>query len=376
LYNLALEAKISAYKTGGISLSYNSLSSELKELKKEYSWLGYINSQSLQSSLRNLDTAYQNFFRTKKGFPKFKGKHKKQSFHCPQNSSIDFEKGLISLPKFREGIKANLHREFKGIVKTVTISKSPTGKYFASVLVDTKRDIPKKKPVKDKTSIGIDLGLTDFAVLSNGEKVSNPRHLKHTLVKLKYQQRMLSRKKKGSNRHNRQRLRVARLHEKVANQRANFLHQLSSEITNRFDVVCVEDLSVRNMMKNHKLAQAIGDVGWSSFVRMLEYKCEWRGKTFLQLPKFSPSTKKCCNCKSLNDELELKDRDWYCPECGKYHDRDISAAINIKLDCLEEYWRTERACQDAEASPLLLGKSKGKRAVEASISNDMLQIAS
>jgi putative transposase len=336
VYNLGLEVKNMAYNGNKKSLSYNTLASQLTDLKTEYSWLSEVNSQSLQASLKNLDIAYTRFFKKIGSFPKFKKKSAKQSFQCPQNVWIDSEKGIVNLPKFKEGIKAIFHRRFTGETRTVTISKTPTNKYFASILVETGIAIPEIKPINENTTIGIDLGIKSFIVSSEGEKYDNPKYLKNSLTRLKVLSKRLSKKEKGSNRRKKAKLAVARLHEKVSNQRSDFLHKVSNEITNRHDTICMETLRVDNMLKNHKLAQSISDSGWGMFKEFVKYKCSWKGKNFLEIGTFEPSSKTCCECGSINELLTLKDREWVCADCGTLHDRDVNAGKNIKAFALKK----------------------------------------
>jgi putative transposase len=253
----------------------------------------------------------------------------------------------LSLPKFQDGIKINFHREFSGAIKDVTISKEPSGKYYASFLVNDGKKIPEKKPVASSTSIGIDLGLKYFAVLSDGTEIGNERHLKKNLRKLKNLQRKNSKKKNGSKRKERSAKKIALLHDRVAHQRADFLHKLSDEITNRFDTICMEDLQVKNMVKNKKLSRAISDAGWGMFRRMIEYKCESKGKTLLIADKFFASSKTCSNCGAKNEFLTLADREWTCATCRTLHDRDKNAAVMIKQESLR-IWGLEQPCRDIE----------------------------
>lgn len=327
IYNLGLQVKVEAYGGYKINLSYNDLAGQLTDLKKEFTWLSEVNSQSLQSSLKNLDAAYKNFFKKIGNFPKFKNKYARQSFQCPQNVRV--EDNLIWLPKFREGIPIVLHREFSGSIKTVTISKTPTGKYFASILVDNKKEAPARATISKATSIGIDLGIKSFAILSDGNEVSNPKYLRSSIDRLKILQQRASRKKKGSNNRKRANKKVAILHEYITNQRKNFLHKLSSEITNRFDTICIEDLAVSNMIKNHKLALSITDASWSEFARMLEYKSSWKGKNLIKIGRWEPSSKLCSECGNNKISLLLTERSWICENCGITHNRDINAAKNI-----------------------------------------------
>lgn len=327
VYNLALETKNAAYIGSKHNFSPFDLIKQLPELKKECEWLKEVNSQSLQQSIQNMDIAFKKFFKGA-GFPKFKSKHKgKQSFSIPQNVII--ENNLLIIPKFKEGIDIVLHREIKGTIKSATISVTPTGKYFASILVDTNTEIPIKAPIKENTTIGIDLGIKDFAITSEGEVFKNPKNLRKAQGKLKYLQRKYS-KYKGK----RTKQRLALLHEKVVNKRKDFLHKTSTKLIRENQTICLETLAVKNMVKNHNLAQAISDASWSTFVTMLEYKADWHGKNILRIGRFAPSSK-TCSCGVINKDLKLSDRVWTCKSCGTTHDRDILAACNIKSFALK-----------------------------------------
>ncbi len=358
IYNLGLEVKSLTYSSTGISLNKDDLSKQLTELKKEYCWLNEINSQSLQYSLRKLDNAFTNFFNKQSKYPTFKNKRKSRwTCHFPQRNKIDYENKLLKLSKFSEGIKIIIDRIPYGKIKSVCISKTPTGKYFASINVETGEDLPKKKIIKKEIAIGIDLGLKDYAVLSNGNKIKNPKWIKQSEIKLKILQKRLSKKEKGSNRRNLAKLKIARQHEKITNQRNDFLHKLSNEITNHYDTICLEDLNINGMMKNHSLAGAIGDVGWGRFVEFLKYKSEWKGKNILQIGRFEPSSK-MCGCGVINKELKLKDREWKCSNCRIVNDRDELAANNIKKFAflnLERINKSGRgsAVEDVELSTLV-----------------------
>lgn len=331
VYNYGLNKKLTAYQTERVTLSRFDLQKDLPRLKKnEAPWLSDVNSQSLQASLENLDKAYTRFFKEKKGFPKFKSKRdNKQSFAVPQKASIDFEKSKLNLPKFKTGIKIVLSRKFEGTIKTVTISKTPTGKYFASILVDTPHLIPTKKLICENQAVGIDLGIKTFATLSDGFVIENPKYLRKSLRKLKKLSRKHSRKVKGSNNRNKSRIKLARLHERVTNQRLDFLHKTSTSLVRKYDTICLETLSSSNMIKNHKLAQALSDIAIGKFNELLEYKAEWYGKNILRIGQFEPSSK-LCTCGVINKELKLSDRTWTCKSCGVLHDRDLLAANNIK----------------------------------------------
>ena len=327
LYNLALETKTTAYLGNKVNLSRYDLQKQLVELKKELPWLKETNSQSLQSALINLDEAYNKFFKGA-GFPKFKKKTNGGSFAVPQNVIV--ENDLLIIPKFKEGIKMSLHRPTKGIIKSATISVTPTGKYFVSILCDTKEELPTKAPIKENTTIGVDLGIKDFCITSEGEVFENPKYLRKAQSKLKYVQRKYS-KYKGK----RTKRKLAKLHENVVNKRKDFLHKVSTQLIRENQTIAIETLAVKNMVKNHNLAQAISDVSWSTFVSMLEYKADWYGKNILRIGQFAPSSKTCSNCGTINKELQLKDREWTCSNCSSVLDRDVNAAINIKSFALK-----------------------------------------
>lgn len=313
----------------------------LTYLKQELPWLSEVASQPLQQALIHLDKGFTRFFREKKGYPRFKSKHGRQSATFPvkaksllQGVKVELETGTLVLPKVG-AVKAVYSRTFEGKVKTVTVSKTPTGKYFASVLVEEENQ-PSVRPDVEENAVGVDLGLKHFAVLSTGEKVEHPKHLEQHLGRLKVLGRRLSRKKKGGNNYRKARLKVALLHERVANSRADFLHKLSTDLVNRFDTICLEDLNVkargfalRGMMANGKLARHIGQSGWAMFDSMLEYKTAWNGKHLRTIGRFEPSSR-LCQCGYYNHALTLSDREWDCPECGRHHDRDELAANNIK----------------------------------------------
>ncbi len=327
VYNLALETKNAAYISAKHNYSAFDLVKQLPELKKECPWLKEVNSQSLQQAIQNMDIAFKKFFKGA-GFPKFKKKSNKGSFSIPQNVIV--ENDLLIIPKFKEGIKMSLHRPTKGTVKSATISVTPTGKYFVSILCDTKEELPTKAPIKENTTIGIDLGIKDFAITSEGEVFENPKYLRKTQSKLKYVQRKYS-KHKGK----RTKQKLANLHEDVANKRKDFLHKVSTQLIRENQTIAIETLAVKNMVKNHNLAQAISDASWSTFVSMLEYKADWYGKNILRIGRFAPSSKTCSNCGNINKELQLKDREWTCSNCSTVLDRDVNAAVNIKSFALK-----------------------------------------
>jgi len=333
VWNHTLDRKIKAYAENKKHLSRFELQKELPQLKEAEAtkWLKEINSQSLQSVLEHQDKAFTKFFREKSGFPKFKSKCNEQSFQCPQNVMVDFMEEKISLPKFRAGIKTVFHRKFNGKIKTVTVRQKASGKYYVSILVETSDSEKKPKKPKIKSAIGIDLGIKDFITSSDGNKVSNPKFLKKSLKRLKRLQRWQSRKVKGSKNRNKSRITLARQYEKVANQRFDFLHQVTSKLIseNQADTFCIEDLNVKGMQKNHHLAQAISDVSWGKFIELLEYKSRWHGKNIIRIGRFEASSKTCNQCGSVNQRLTLADREWTCDKCGAHHDRDINASKNI-----------------------------------------------
>jgi len=323
IYNLALETKTMAYVGRKINLSRYDLQKQMVDLKKELPWLKESNSQSLQVALLNLDTAYSNFFKGRGDFPVFKKKSNRGSFNVPQNVIVSGNQLII--PKFKEGVKIKLHRDLVGAVKQCTVSFTPTGKYFVSILCDTELDAPPKPKVTEENSVGIDLGIKDFIVSSDGEVFDNPKYFRKAESKIKYLQRKYS-KNKGK----RTRYKLAIQHEKVANKRKDFLHKVSAELVKNHDTICTETLQVRNMLKNHNLAKSISDAGWGVFITMLEYKSEWHGRNLLKIGMFEPSSKTCSCCGKINKELTLKDRVWTCDGCNTVLDRDVNASINIK----------------------------------------------
>lgn len=334
VYNWALNLKIEAYKQEKKSIGNVELTNRMRrELKTEHEWLGEVNSQALQSVLRNLDTAYKNFFRDihATGFPKFKSRKSKQSFQCPQHCNVDFVKGTITIPKAKD-IPAVLHRKFKGTVKTVTVSMTPSGKYFASVLVDTAIQELPASAIQGDTALGIDLGIKSLAVCSDGRTFDNPKSLQRSLDRLKMLQKRLSRKQKGSANRNKARSRVARLQEYIANRRKDNLHKITNALTHDSQVrtICMENLNVKGMQRNHHLAQAVGDASFGTFLTLLEYKCRWYGVNLIKIDRFAPSSKTCGKCGYVYKRLKLSERSWICPECGMHHNRDFNAACNIK----------------------------------------------
>ena len=340
IYNWALNLRKESYEQSGKTISKFELNKMVTQLakKEEYSWLQEVLSQSLQQSIQNLDTAYIKFFKEKTGFPKFKSKRThRYSYRIPQNVKIDFEEHKVFLPKIK-WVNIRVDRKFEGLIKSVTVKQLPSGKYFVSILVEDSKDYQTKKQIEHANAVGIDLGIKDFAILSDGTKIENPKFLRIKEQRLKVLQKRLSRKQKGSNNRNKQRIKVAKLHEKITNERKDFLQKLTTKLVkeSQFDTFCLENLNVSGMMRNHKLAKSIAEVSWYQFIEMLKYKCEWYGKNLVQIGQFEPSTKTCSHCGYKNTELTLKDREWICPVCNTYHDRDINAAINIKNFALSE----------------------------------------
>ena len=379
VYNWALNMKITAYKERKETFGNVYLTNRMKsELKSEYEWLAEVNSQSLQSALRNLDTAYRNFFRDTHavGFPRFKSRKDRQSFQCPQHCSVNFVNGSISIPKAKD-IPAVLHRKFKGTVKTVTVSMTPSGKYFASVLVDTTIQELPVTPIQNDTALGIDLGIKSLAVCSDGRAFDNPKNLQGSLKRLALLQKRLSRKRKGSANRNKARLRVARLQEHIANCRKDNLHKITHALTHDSQVrtICMEDLNVKGMRRNHNLAQAVGDASFGMFLTLLEYKCSWYGVNLIKIDRFAPSSKTCGKCGHVYKGLRLSERSWTCQECGTRHDRDFNAAHNIKEFGLKAL-PTERGkvkpvdCPTVDERPRVL-KSRGRKKQEKRRDNSL-----
>lgn len=350
VYNLALETKQTGYAGSKFNLTCFDLIKQLPDLKKELSWLKEINSQSLQQSIVNLDVAFTRFFKGQGDFPNFKKKTARQSFNIPQSVIVDFKNNILEIPKFKKGINIILHRKFKGSIRQATISRTPTGKYFASILVENNISIPKKKKIKESTSIGIDLGIKSFLVSSSGKEFPSPSFLIKSESRLKFTQRKYS-KHEGK----RTKKRLAILHEKVANKRKDFLHKTSRELIKNHDTICIEDLNIKGMVKNHNLAKSISDAGWGMFVTMLEYKAEWHGKNILRIGRFDPSSKTCSCCGYINKELELKDRTWTCPVCKTVLNRDVNSAINIKNFAFKNHSSVERRQKNRNELPTLVG---------------------
>lgn len=332
VYNFCLEKKINAYKTSKKNLSKFELIKLLPILKnnQETSFLKEVNSQSLQTAIINLNNAYKKFFKEKKGFPKFKSKKdSRQSFQVVQGTIINFNKNKVYIPKFREGIKCKFHRFFNEEIKTSTILKTPTGKYYISILVQFNDDNPKKKPICENKAVGIDLGIKTFATLSNGNEIPNPKNLKNAITRLKRLHRKLSKKIKSSNNCEKARKVLAIQYEKVSNRRNDFIEKVTHQLVTKYDTICLETLSVENMMKNHHFGQSLSDVAIGKFNERINQKADWYGVNILRIGRFEPSSK-MCSCGYIYKDLKLSQRVWTCPNCGRRNQRDLLAANNIK----------------------------------------------
>lgn len=335
IYNWGLNKKTSAYKDDGTKIGYVQLAKELTLLKKteEHIWLNECTNEALQQSLRSLDNAFTAFFRKKAKYPKFKSKkHTRNSVKFINSVHFDFNNWTVKLPKLGK-VKLCKNRPFDlSVCKqgTCTVSRDNCGTYWCVITVDDLQPKPTKTKLAKDNAVGVDLGIKDYATLSDGTKFTNPKHLEQTQKKLAHLQKVFARTKKDSRNHERMRIKVAKCHRSITNKRRDFLHKLSTYLMRNYDVVCLEDLNVKGMEQNHHLARAIQGAAWSEFVRQLEYKSDWYGKNVLFIGRFEPSSKLCHCCGHIYSGLTLKERKWVCPVCGETHDRDVNAAINIR----------------------------------------------
>lgn len=334
IYNWGLNIRTSAYKENGKSIGYIQLAHELTKLKQddEHQWLNECTTEALQQSLRCLDKAFTAFFRKKADYPRFKTKkHTKDSVKFVNSVHFDFENWTVKLPKLGK-VKMCKNRTFdQSVCKqgTCTVSKDRCGTYWCTITVNDLQQKPTKVKLVKDNAVGVDLGIKDYAILSDGTKFSNPKHLEQAQRKLAHLQKVFARKQKDSKNHERMRIKVAKCHRRISNKRNDFLHKLSTYLMRNYDTICLENLNVMGMEQNHHLARAIQSASWGEFARQLEYKSEWYGKNVLFIGRFEPSSKLCHKCGYINSELTLKDREWTCPVCGEYLDRDVNAAINI-----------------------------------------------
>jgi putative transposase len=335
IYNWALEHKKRTYEDEKKSLSWFDLNNMLRELKTEEPWLKDSYSQSLQMAIRRVDLAFKHFYRRvkdgeKPGFPKFKSKRNlSQSFDIPQFFVVEFSKKRVKIPKIGY-IKTVFHREYTGKAKQAVIKVEKSGRVFINIFVELNIELPEPHKANRENTVGLDLGIASYAISSNGEKIDNPKHLEDSLQRLIVLQQRLSRKKKGSKNHEKARLQVAKLHDRIKNQRRDFQHKLSTRMVCENQGIVVESLNVSGMIRNRRLSRRIADAGWAAFIMMLDYKCRCDGVAFIRVGRFEPTSKLCNKCGSKNVNLALSDRKWTCPTCKTTHDRDQNAALNIK----------------------------------------------
>lgn len=329
VYNWGLETRIKAYTVDKVTLTFFKLVTRLPLLKEEFPWLKECNAQSLQMALRNLDNAFTGFFRKNCRFPQFRKRSNTSTVHYPQRVSLNFETHLVSIPKIGK-VRAILHRPFKGRVKTCTIQRRPSGKFYLLVRVETETIVNVEKPINTVSSIGIDLGLKTFVTLSTNEKIDKPKNDRlQTHLQILCHRR--DKKQTGSANYERARIRAARAAEQIQFRSLDFLHKLTHRLTheNQVDTLVIEDLAVGNLRRSRRLGSSIEKASWYEFRRQLTYKCDWYGKNLIVIGRFDPSSKLCSSCGAINRNLMLAERVWTC-SCGAQHDRDVNAAINIK----------------------------------------------
>ena len=337
VYNQTLAYRKDAYEKEKKSISKTGCNNYCnRELKKVYEWLKEVDKFALTNAIYNMDSAYQKFFKEHTGYPKFKSKHDNHKSYTTNftngNITVDFDRGRIKLPKLKR-VKIKLHRKFSGRIKAATISKVPSGKYYVSVLVETEHS----PLVKTNGQIGLDLGIKDLCITSDGKKYENPKTIKKYEKKLVKLQRQLANKTKGSRNYQKKRKQTALCYEKIVNARKDYLHKISSEIINENQVIVSENLQIKNMVKNHNLAKTISDVSWYELTRQLEYKSKWNGRNYIKIDTFYASSQLCFSCGYKNTNVkDLKVRDWICPFCNTKHDRDINAAKNILSEGLRK----------------------------------------
>lgn len=335
VYNHFLDLRKENYNKNKTTLNYYACSKILTSLKQEKEWLKDVDGFSLQNSLKDLEFAYKMFWKKNNGYPKFKSKHSNYFSYRTQfcNNNIEFLGNSIKLPKLKKVKIKDKTTKIQGRILNATITQVPSGKYYVSV-VCTDVEIPPSK--KTNKNVGIDLGIKELATLSDNTKYENRHYLKNSLKRLELLHKRLTRKPKGSQNRNKARIKLAKLYEKITNQRQDYLQKVTTEIVRKYDIICIEDLKISNMLKNHKLAQAISDCGWYTFIEMLKYKCNWYEKQLIKVPTFYASSQLCSNCGYKNKDVkDLKVRIWTCPVCNEIHDRDINASKNILQKGLE-----------------------------------------